>query len=195
MKQKAAVEAVLRDPSFGLRTTFIRPAMFMEEWWKHYTRPGILQGTLTLALPRDRPLQLTAVRDVGYAAAEALRTPGRAGSSAFELAGDELTPTAMADAFAAAQRAPVRAVALPAWPLALLRPGLYDVVRFLRDVGYGVDVAECRRAHPFVLSFQEFLSLTRWEDPSRTYADGIRYADAEAALAARGPAQRPADGL
>jgi hypothetical protein len=29
MAQKAAVEAVLRDPSYDLRTTFIRPAMFM----------------------------------------------------------------------------------------------------------------------------------------------------------------------
>jgi hypothetical protein len=165
-----------------------------EEWWKSYTRPGVLRGTLALALPRDRPLQLTAVRDVGAAAAAALADPARFAGVAFDLAGDELTPCAMADAFAAAQRSPVRTLALPAWPLALLRPGLYDVVRFLRDAGYGVDVAACRREFPTLLSFPDFLGLTRWGDASRTYQAGVRYDDAEALLRAGGGQQAAGGG-
>jgi hypothetical protein len=184
MAQKAAVEAVLRDPSFRLRTTMLRPALFMEELWKRYTRPSILRrGTLALALPRDAPLQLTAVRDVGAAAAAAFARPSRYAGAVVDLAGDELTPAAMADAFAAAQRSPVCALALPAWPLRLMNPGLYDIVRFMRDSGYGVDVAACRREHPHMLSFPDFLALTCWADEARSYEGGVRYDDVEALLA------------
>lgn len=181
MRQKAAAEAVLRDPRYGLRTTVLRPAMFMEEFWKAYTRPGVLSGTFSLALPSDCAMQLTAVRDVGVAAAKALAAPERFAGMAVDLAGDELTPAKMAHAFAAAQHAPVRVRALPAWPLVLLKPPLYDLVRFLCDAGYGVDVADSRRQHPYLLSFNDFLAQTRWDDAARSYEDGVRYADVEQA--------------
>ncbi len=156
--------------------------MFMEEWFKSYTRPGVLRGTLTLSLPPGLPIQLTSVRDVGYAAALALRAPHAYAGRVVPLAGDELTPTQMAAAFAQAQQAPVRFKPVPAWPLALLKRELYDIVRFLRDVGYGIDVAATRQQYPWLLTFPQFLELTRWADATRSYEHGVRYLDADAAL-------------
>ena len=177
MRQKGEVEAVFRDYTAVFSHTHIRPAMFMEEWWKKYTRPGVLQrNTLTLALPLDAPLQLTAVRDVGLLAAHALcfDVAGLANADV-PFAGDELAPRAMAAAFATAQGTPVRAASMPAWPLALLNPELHLIVKYLRDVGDGVDVKACRAAHPWLLSFAAFLDMTRWADPARSYERGITY--------------------
>jgi hypothetical protein len=49
MDQKHAVEDVLLGsdvPGLMLEAT-----MFMEEFWKKYTRPGLLKGTFTFSLP------------------------------------------------------------------------------------------------------------------------------------------------
>lgn len=178
IRQKGDVESLFaRNSTFS--HTFLRPAMFMEEWWKGYTRGAVLEGTLRLSLPSDKKLQLTAVRDVGFAAARALCAPHAFAGRVLPLAGDELTPLQMAAAFAHAQRSDVRYSRMPAWPLALLKPQLWRIVRFLEDPGYGIDVAACRKEHPWMLTFAQFLEATRWADASRSYSS-VRYADADA---------------
>lgn len=49
MDQKHAVEDVLLDA--GLPGLMLESTMFMEEFWKKYTRPGLLKGTFTFSLP------------------------------------------------------------------------------------------------------------------------------------------------
>lgn len=49
MDQKHAVEDVLLDA--GLPGLMLEASMFMEEFWKKYTRPGLLKGTFTFSLP------------------------------------------------------------------------------------------------------------------------------------------------
>lgn len=116
MDQKHAVEDVLLDA--GLPGLMLEATMFMEEFWKRYTRPGLLKGTFTFSLPGDKPLQLVAARDVGLAAANALSSSdphGWAGQR-LPLAGDELTPLQMCAAFSKAQGGmPVKHSSPPAW--------------------------------------------------------------------------------
>jgi hypothetical protein len=49
MDQKHAVEDVLLDA--GLPGLMLEATMFMEEFWKRYTRPGLLKGSFTFSLP------------------------------------------------------------------------------------------------------------------------------------------------
>ena len=185
MQIKAAVEDHFSSTSAGGGFTFtsVRPAMFMEEFWKRYTRPQILSGTFTLALHPDTPLQLTAVHDVGRLAAEALRQPRAFAGRAIDLAGDELTPKQMAAAFSAAQRTPVMYKRMPAWPLWFIQRDLFNIVAFLRDSGYGVDLQRCRDDAPWLLRLPEFLERTRWADASLSYGgSGVTYTDAAASI-------------
>jgi uncharacterized protein YbjT (DUF2867 family) len=117
MDQKHAVEDVLLGA--GLPGLMLEATMFMEEFWKRYTRPGLVErNTFTFSLPPDRPLQLVAARDVGLAAATAITSadPAAWAGRRMPLAGDELTPLQMCAAFSAAQGgAPVRHSNPPAW--------------------------------------------------------------------------------
>eukprot|EP00878_Enallax_costatus_P039471 GHUV01045222.1.p2 GENE.GHUV01045222.1~~GHUV01045222.1.p2 ORF type:complete len:121 (-),score=24.63 GHUV01045222.1:434-796(-) len=49
MDQKHAVEDVLLGA--GLPGLMLESTMFMEEFWKKYTRPGLINGTFTFSLP------------------------------------------------------------------------------------------------------------------------------------------------
>lgn len=51
MDQKHAVEDVLLDA--GLPGLMLEATMFMEEFWKKYTRPGLLNGNFTFSLPGE----------------------------------------------------------------------------------------------------------------------------------------------
>jgi hypothetical protein len=51
MDQKHAVEDVLLGA--GLPGLMLEATMFMEEFWKKYTRPGLLKGSFTFSLPGE----------------------------------------------------------------------------------------------------------------------------------------------
>ena len=215
MDQKHAVEDIFAPLPF----TALQATLFMEELWKKYTRPKILQvspppcltfssgcscssqrrtclasaggfrwlpsrspappylsqGTFAFALPPDKPLQLLAVKDMGRAAAAVLADPDRFIGQAIPLAGDELTPAQMCEAFSAAQGGqPVRYSRLPAWPFWLLKPDLYRLCRFYATNGYDADVARCRREFG-LMSFPQFLAATNWGDESLSFEGGVRY--------------------
>ncbi|KAF8055819.1 hypothetical protein HT031_006594 [Scenedesmus sp. PABB004] len=190
MDQKHAVEDVLLGS--GAPGVMLGATMFMEEFWKRYTRPGLVgRQTFTFSLPGDRPLQLVAARDVGLAAATALTSadPGAWAGRKIALAGDELTPRQMCEAFSRAQGgAPVKHSCPPAWLFWFLSRDLWRITTFLRDTGFEADVAACRRDFPGLLTFDQFLAATRWGDAGRTYEDGIAF---DGALPARAePARR-----
>ncbi len=50
IEQKHQVEHILKQAS--LPTTMLRACLFMEEFWKHYTRPSILKGSFPLPFNR-----------------------------------------------------------------------------------------------------------------------------------------------
>eukprot|EP00898_Chlorokybus_atmophyticus_P006668 jgi/Chlat1/7001/Chrsp56S06694 len=173
--QKGAVEAALRD--HGVPSTMLRAALFMEEFWKKYTRPSILKGSFPFALPLDTKLQLVSVRDMGRVAAMVLaRKDNKYINQAFELAGDELSIQQICEAFSRAQGYPVTHKQVPAWLVWLIKRELYHIVRFYRDEGYKADVARCRSEFEGLLTFEDFLQATRWADQARTWDAGVRYA-------------------
>lgn len=173
VEQKFNIEKIFRDS--GIRTTNLRATMFMEEFWKVYTRPQILKGSFPFSMPSDKPLQLLSVKDMGLAAGIALKDPEEYGGVSLELAGDELTPAQMCEAYSKAQNSSVSHFSPPKFLFWFLNRDLYRIAKFLSEEGYEANIADCRRRFPGLLTFSEFLELTHWGDTSRTYADGFKY--------------------
>jgi len=98
--------------TLGVRTTIIRPVFFTDNF--RWFAPTIEDGALVLRLPFPDgiTLQMIAARDVGAIAARALLDP-EAVPDELEIAGDALTGSEIAAAFAAKTGMPAHYEALP----------------------------------------------------------------------------------
>jgi uncharacterized protein YbjT (DUF2867 family) len=85
-ESKRRIEEFLLD---AVPVTFVRPTFFMETLRLMFRRDSA-GAQLAMPLPRDVPLQLISVRDIGRAAATLL-LGGDQGGGAAEIAADELT--------------------------------------------------------------------------------------------------------
>jgi uncharacterized protein YbjT (DUF2867 family) len=170
IEQKYKVEQILKGA--GLPTTMLRACLFMEEFWKKYTRPSILKGKFPFSIQPDRPLHLISNKDIGRIAAYVIKNPSTYIGREIELAGDVLTPKQMAEAFSQVQGITVVHKEVPAWVfLLLLQKELFDLIGWYRTQGYQADVKYLReKEFPGLLtSFSEFLSETNWADKELDY--------------------------
>lgn len=161
MKQKHLIEDLLMGSK--LPSTVLQATLFREEFWKKYTRPGILKGVFSFALPPDKKLQVLSVKDMGKVAAASIAAPEEHIGKSIPLAGDELTPSEMCQLFGKVQGKEVAYRRLPAWPFWFLNRDLYNIMKFYTEVGYDADVAKCRSRYN-LQTFEEFLVGTHWAD-------------------------------
>jgi uncharacterized protein YbjT (DUF2867 family) len=100
--------------AIGVPTVVIRPTFFMDNFLSLFT-PSARDGQVVLRAPfaPGVPLQMVAVEDVGKAAATALLDAAAVLEGAVEIAGDERTPEAIADAFGAHLGLPAHFEQLP----------------------------------------------------------------------------------
>ncbi|MEW1862284.1 NmrA/HSCARG family protein [Streptomyces sp. NPDC088194] len=103
---KQAIMEAVRGAGFA-RWTVIKPAFFMENL--PMLAPKGPRGGLLTVLKPDTELALVAVRDIGTAAAHALRYPDRFHQVELELAGDLRTMEQIAQTLSAAWGVPVTA--------------------------------------------------------------------------------------
>jgi len=148
--------------TLGLRTTFIRPTFFMDNFTS-FSQPAMEDETLVVRLPMPDgvPLQMISTRDIGRAAAAALLDPDRVPGGAVEIAGDELTGEEIAAAFAQARDVPARYEAMPV-----------DVLPdedqramftwFAQLPAYRADVALTRELVPDVQNLRTWVEGRRW---------------------------------
>ncbi|MBW4491361.1 MAG: NmrA/HSCARG family protein [Trichocoleus desertorum ATA4-8-CV12] len=169
IEQKHQVEQILKQAS--LPTTMLRACLFMEEFWKPYTRPSVLKGSFPFAVQPDKPLHLITTKDMGRVAAHVMKHRSQYVGRAIELAGDVLTPQQMAEAFSVVQRKPVVYKKVPPWIFLLLfRKSLFDLIQWYRTQGYRADVSSLRETFPGLLTtFAEFLEETDWANAELTY--------------------------
>lgn len=171
IEQKHQVEQILKQAA--LPTTMLRACLFMEEFWKPYTRPSILKGSFPFAVQPDKPLHLITTKDMGRVAAQVMKHRSQYVGQEIELAGDVLTPKQMAEAFSRVQERPVAYKEIPPWIFLLLfRKSLFDLIQWYRKQGYQADVLRLREAFPELLTtFDQFLEETHWANPELTYQD------------------------
>lgn len=162
IEQKYKVEQILQQAA--LPTTMLRACLFMEEFWKSYTRPSILKGKFPFSVQPDKPLHLITTKDMGRIAAYMMQHSTTYIGRAIELAGDVLTPQQMAAEFSRVQGRPVVHQEIPPWIFLLLfRKSLFDLIQWYRNQGYQADVQQLRTEFPGLLTtFQEFLVETDW---------------------------------
>jgi uncharacterized protein YbjT (DUF2867 family) len=169
IEQKYKVEQILKEA--GLPTTMLRACLFMEEFWKKYTRPSILKGVFPFSIQPNKPLHLITTKDMGRVAAYVIKNRDKYIGQEIELAGDLLTPKQMAAAFSKAQGIPVVYKETPAWIfILLLRKELFDLIQWYRTKGYQADVQHLREEFPGLLTtFGEFIEETNWANKELTY--------------------------
>jgi uncharacterized protein YbjT (DUF2867 family) len=172
IEQKYKVEQVLQQAN--LPTTMLRACLFMEEFWKQYTRPSILNGSFPFSVQPDKPLHLITTKDMGRVAAYVMQHPAKYIGQEIELAGDVLTPKQMAEEFSRVQGRQVVYKEVPAWIFLLLfRKQLFNLIQWYRNEGYQADVKYLRDVEfPGLLTtFREFLAETYWANAELTYKD------------------------
>jgi uncharacterized protein YbjT (DUF2867 family) len=169
IEQKYKVEQILK--AAGLPTTMLRACLFMEEFWKKYTRPSILKGVFPFSIQPDKPLHLITTIDMGRVAAYVMKNPDRYIGQEIELAGDVLTPKQLAEAFSQAQGTSVVYKETPAWIFLLLfQIELYTLIQWYRHKGYQADVQRLRQEFSGLLTtFDQFLQETNWGNKELTY--------------------------
>lgn len=169
IEQKYQVEQILKQAN--LPTTMLRACLFMEEFWKKYTRPSILKGSFTFSIPPDRPLHLITTKDMGRVAAYVMKHPSKYIGREIELAGDMLTPKQMAAEFSKVQGIQVKHKELPVWIFLLFgKKELFDLIQWYRNKGYQADVKQLREEFPGILTtFSEFLQETNWANRELDY--------------------------
>ena len=170
IEQKYQVEQILK--AAGLPTTMLRACLFMEEFWKQYTRPSILKGVFPFSIQPNKPLHLITTMDMGRVAAYVIKNPDKYIGREIELAGDVLTPLQLAAAFSTVQGIPVVHKEVPAWLfLLLLRKELFALIQWYRTKGYQADVKYLREQEfpGLLMTFSEFLEETNWANKELTY--------------------------
>ncbi len=151
---KFQIEEHLR--ATGMSYTILRPVFFMENWLG--MRQGIEAGTLAQPLAPDTRLQMIAVDDIGAFAAMAFEHTGKWQGRAVELAGDELSMTELAAAFARATGREVRYQQVP-WDAFEKQAGadFTTMYRWFENVGYHADIAALKADYPRLTSFERWL--------------------------------------
>lgn len=126
----------LRFPSHVV----IRPVFFMENFcWPNF-KPAIQQGRLEVGIPPTTPLQMIAVRDIGFYGALAFERHSELDGQALDIAGDELT---MPEAAAVLSTAADRHIDFVSVPVAAIRAFSEDyavMLEWFDAVGYDADI-------------------------------------------------------
>ncbi len=149
----------------GVPNTIVAPVFFMDNFTSEWMLSGILSGTLSAALPGPVALQQIAVDDIGKFVASIIERRESVFGQRFDIAGDELTGDAVAEALSAAMG---RNINYTSFPPDVLRESNEDfaiMYEWFDRVGYSVDIPGLRSAFPEVgwLDFAAWSSAQNWE--------------------------------
>ena len=155
-ESKWAIENHLRD--LGLPLTVVRPVYFFENFGGWSLQPSGDGYSMAMPLSPDRPLQAVASDDIGAFVAMAFADPAAWVGREFELAGDERTLPAYAEAIAADIGARVDYVQVPWEGLREQSEDLYLMFDFFEREGYAADIAALREQYPGLRTFDGWLA-------------------------------------
>jgi uncharacterized protein YbjT (DUF2867 family) len=167
-ESKGKIEERIRQ--IGIPYTIFRPVFFMENWLM--MREGVDNGTIMLPLSPQTRLQMIAVDDIGAFVALAFEHPGHWHNRTFELAGDELSMSELAEAFSRASGHEVRYQQV-AWDQFEQQAGheITVMYRWFEEKGYSVDIAAVRQHYPQLTTFSRWLEQN-WSRPTAQRASG-----------------------
>lgn len=148
--------------SLGIRYTFLRPSLFMEDLTeKQYVPPGTWGMTPKL-VGRDRPIRWIATDDIGAAAARIFAEPERFAGRSVSLAGDELSIGQARELFRKTNGKTPLALPMPTWLFRrLVSEELVVMWQWLAEHEFDASVAETRELLPGVRTMETWLREKR----------------------------------
>lgn len=167
-ESKGKIEERIRET--GMPYTIFRPVFFMENWLM--MRDGIDKGTIMLPLSAQTRLQMIAVDDIGAFVALAFEHSGHWHNRTYQLAGDELSMSELAEAFSRVSGREVRYQQVP-WDQFEQQAGheMTVMYRWFEEKGYNVDIGAVRQQYPELTSFNRWLEQ-KWTRPAAQRASG-----------------------
>ncbi|GAB7351963.1 hypothetical protein MBLNU459_g2492t1 [Dothideomycetes sp. NU459] len=144
------------DGGGAMQYTILRPVAFMENLTPD-VMGKVFGAALTVGLG-GKSLQFVSVVDIGHFAAQAFLRPENYANRAIGLAGDDLTRAQMDDVFREKTGKP----APTTWGVvgSGLLWGVKEVgvmMKWFKDEGYEVKIADCRKEHPGMLDLGKWL--------------------------------------
>jgi uncharacterized protein YbjT (DUF2867 family) len=133
-----------------LRGSVIAPVYFMGNLFFPDTLNGLKEGTYTIALPSDLPLQQIATEDIGAFAAHVLANPEEFSGKRIDIAGDELSSEKSAEVLADIVGKPLSVVEVPIEAIRSFSEDFALMYEWFASTGYSADVEGLRSSYPEV---------------------------------------------
>ena len=158
---KAQVELAII--ASGIPYTVLRPVAFMENFNRQQKRTAKM-GVIDSRDP-DRMLHFIAIRDIGFLAAEAIDHPETWVGKAVNIAGDSMTVAAYVDTYSEVMGREVVYTQLPLEQYLQTMPKpLRPLFKWYDEVGYTADVEGLRQRYPELMTLEQYLRATGWEN-------------------------------
>lgn len=148
--------------SLGIPYTILRPAAFFENfnWERAVISNGIFNA---MGLQPEKERQLIAVEDIAVFVASAFSNPDEYLGKTIELSGDALTESQLADTFARVIGRPVT-LTMPSGGGWGSEEEMKAMFNFFNGEAYSADIPALRKLHPGLLTFEQYLRKTGWEN-------------------------------
>ena len=158
---KAQVELALRDS--GVPFSVFRPVAFMENY-KGQQKRTIEQGVIDSRAP-DRYVYFIAIPDIGFFVGEAFDHPDEWLGRGENIASDRMTMAELAQTFGSVLGTDIEYVRNPLDEfLQGFPPPLRPLFRWYDEVGYSADTAGWRERYPNLMTLEQYLRETGWEN-------------------------------
>ncbi len=158
VESKGAIEQHIQ--ALGLAATILRPVFFMDNF--NWSRQDIENGTFSIALHPHTRLQLIAAEDIGAFVGLAFNNPEQYIGKALEIAGDERTPTEIAQAFGHVLDRPVQFVEQPIEQVRSFAPEMALMFDWFNTNGNQADIPMLRTLHPQLMTLEQWLHANKW---------------------------------
>lgn len=147
----------------GLSYTVLRPVAFMENFDRQQKRTAKM-GIIDSRAP-DRELHFIAIDDIGFLVGEAFDHPGQWQGKAINIAGDSMTVAEYVNTFSTVMGQDVIYTQLPLEQYLQTMPKpLRPLFEWYENVGYTADVAGLRQRYPNLITLEQYLISTGWQD-------------------------------
>ena len=142
----------------GIPHTIVAPVFFYENVLSPWTLPGLIQGTLSLLVPSDRPVQQIPVEDISSFVSLVLEDRDRFLDKRIDIASDELSGNRAAEIVSSASGRPINYVPLQ------MSGDPDKMYEWFETVGYSADIETLRRDYPEVgwHTFEEWARGQDW---------------------------------
>jgi len=159
----AKAEVELAIIASGVPYTVLRPVAFMENFDRQQKRTAKM-GVIDSRDP-DRELYFIAIQDIGFLVGEAFAHPQEWLGKAINIAGDSMTVEEYVGTYSSVMNREIVYTQLPLEQYLQTMPQpLRPLFQWYDEVGYTADVVALRQRYPNLITLEQYLRATGWEN-------------------------------